>query len=71
MPSVYHLQPRSQYLRRLVSHGRARAGIAANQVRIAALVLSLTADAGFTLLIATMVNRSRSTLAELRGRTWA
>jgi len=55
MPSVYHLQPKFQYLPRPVTNGRARPDRAANQVRIAALVLSLTADAGVTLLIVLMV----------------
>jgi CDP-diacylglycerol--glycerol-3-phosphate 3-phosphatidyltransferase len=43
MPSIYDLKPKFQNLLRPVVNGLARSGVTANQVTIAALLLSLTA----------------------------
>jgi CDP-diacylglycerol---glycerol-3-phosphate 3-phosphatidyltransferase len=45
MPSVYGLKPKFQDLLRPAVNGLARAGVTANQVTVAALVLSLAAGA--------------------------
>jgi len=43
MPSVYGLKPKFQNLLRPMVNGLARAGVTANQVTVAALLLSLAA----------------------------
>jgi len=45
MPSVYDLKPKFQALLRPITNGLARAGVTANQVTIAAMLLSLTTGA--------------------------
>ena len=45
MPSIYDLKPRFQNLLRPVTNGLARAGVTANQLTLAALLLSFAAGA--------------------------
>ena len=45
MPSVYDLKPKFQALLRPITNGLARAGVTANQVTIAAMLLSIATGA--------------------------
>ncbi|MDP9049932.1 MAG: CDP-alcohol phosphatidyltransferase family protein [Acidobacteriota bacterium] len=74
MPSVYGLKPRFQDLLRPAVNGLARAGVTANQVTVAALVLSLAAGAeiagtrgGRTLLLVPVVLFLRMALNAMDG----
>jgi CDP-diacylglycerol--glycerol-3-phosphate 3-phosphatidyltransferase len=73
MPTIYVLKPGFQNLLRPLANGLARIGVTANQITLAAALLSLGAESmialargGRMLLLAlTMVNRARHELREV------